>query len=62
MHNIINQHVTDLSHETLRRGSPYTLMLEKNRNSYMVKEKLWQKELKVLTTFQEDDNRFTVNK
>jgi hypothetical protein len=62
MHTIINQHVTDLSHETLRRGSPYTLIFEKNRNSYAVKEKLWQKELKVLTTFQEGDNRFTVNK
>lgn len=61
MHNIINRHVIDLSHETLRRGSPYTLMFNKNRNSYAVKEKLWQKELKVLTAFQEGNNRFTVN-
>jgi hypothetical protein len=59
MHSIINQHVIDLSHETLRQGSPYTLVFEKNRNSYAVKEKLWQQELKVLSDFQQGKNRFT---
>jgi hypothetical protein len=59
MHNIINAHVIDVTHETIRKGSPYTLVFEKNRNSYAEKQRLWQKELEILTDFQESENWFT---
>ena len=34
LHQIIDRHRTDLSHETERRGSPYTLVCTKNRASH----------------------------
>ena len=48
MHRIVEAHVPDLAHETRRSGSPYTLVFEKNRNSYVEKQRLWEKELKIV--------------
>lgn len=59
MHQVIDRNVVDVSHQTIRKGSPYTLVFEKNRNSFQEKERLWQKELKTLTDFQESKHWFT---
>ena len=51
MHRTIDQHVIDLSHETIRQGSPFTLVFEKNRKSFEQKEKIWQKELTIFNEY-----------
>ena len=51
LHRIIDQYVIDLTHETIRQGSPFTLVFEKNRKSFEQKEKIWQKELKIFSHY-----------
>lgn len=50
MERIIKNSSADLTCETIRKGSPYTLKLTKNQNSYKKSMREWEKDVELLKT------------
>ena len=50
MERIIKHSSVDLTCETIRKGSPYTLKLTKNQNSYEKSMREWERDVELLKT------------
>lgn len=49
IHQQLDQHKCDATHQTLRQGSPQTLVVTKTRNSFAAKQQQRQREIEALT-------------
>lgn len=58
LHRIIESHGLDMTHETLRKGSPQTLVCTKNRQSYLRRCEQYRKDISALESLAQQAGRF----
>ena len=62
LHQIIERHGLDMTHQTVRQGSPQTLVCTKNRKSYQRRCEQYRKDILALQTLTEQAVKFGAHK
>jgi hypothetical protein len=62
LHQIIERHGLDMTHETARQGSPQTLVCTKNRKSYQRRCEQYRKDIEALHMLAEQAAKFNASK